>query len=278
MVRPKCEGRTKKGAPCKNVVQHDGRRTCNVHEDQESTIRAGVQLPIPDPAPSSETAEHAGTKMVIYNRLKAVLVQSEPLPVSWKCLECDQQHIRNLLSLLPPIDGVAEEQWWPDKGIKPDITLLAGKEPRALIEIIVGHRPAYQPDQFDVQVITVKVQRGSDPSLMATGTVPIEYVYPSRCPEQPKTEANKPRPLSNAELFELAKEAIERGDEIPFAGGWHTRFHFIPPRFLRAAYTNGGDINHVQAEVERDDLITNMVDVTLHENWHRNVGSPPAYP
>lgn len=86
---------------------------------------------------SAETALHYIARQLISDKLHAALSGRKGLRVHWKCLVCANHHSLNLLH---NVANITTEKALED--CRPDIALLdRNRQPTALIEIVVSHRP-----------------------------------------------------------------------------------------------------------------------------------------
>ncbi len=89
---------------------------------------------------STETVLHYIAKQFLYEKLISAIALKQLIQISWKCIACSHRHG---LSLLDNVHLVALEKNLPD--CRPDITLLdANNNVRALIEVVVSHRPDHK--------------------------------------------------------------------------------------------------------------------------------------
>jgi len=93
---------------------------------------------------SAETVLHHIAKILIYDKIVALLKSQGSLPITWKCVLCGERHRLNLLENVSAI-----EMEKPIDTIRPDIVLLnAESVPTAAIEIAVTHNP--EPEVIDI--------------------------------------------------------------------------------------------------------------------------------
>lgn len=86
---------------------------------------------------SAETVLHFIAKQLIYEKLQTAVALKQVMPVEWKCIACAGRHHMNLL------ENVSQVTLEKKLGqCRPDICLLdTNDQARALIEIVVSHRP-----------------------------------------------------------------------------------------------------------------------------------------
>ncbi|MBN2601042.1 MAG: hypothetical protein JXR87_03500 [Candidatus Marinimicrobia bacterium] len=86
---------------------------------------------------STETVLHYIAKQFLYEKLISAIALKQLVQIKWKCIACSHRHSLNLLE---DVCQAALEKNLDN--CRPDISLLdKNNKPRALIEIVVSHRP-----------------------------------------------------------------------------------------------------------------------------------------
>jgi len=111
---------------------------------------------------NAETVLHQLGKRLLHRRITAAIESRQPLPITWQCQQCGDQHDGNLVKAA---ETAALER---DLGVcRPDVTLLTSNGvPAAFVEVVVSHRPdenvlAYAA-RHDVVLVEFHVNKAGD--------------------------------------------------------------------------------------------------------------------
>jgi hypothetical protein len=111
---------------------------------------------------SPETIVHFLAKQIVAELLRAKMSAGAPVPFTWKCLQCTEDHAGNLLKRAAAINV---EQ--VIRNIRPDIMISdQGGNPRVAIEIVFSHPPDPEMLAFckqqDIHVVEIHLNSDSD--------------------------------------------------------------------------------------------------------------------
>lgn len=163
---------------------------------------------------SAETVLHCIGKQLIYKKLLAAIHSEQPVNLQWKCIACSERHHMNLLE---NVHQVTLEKKLDQ--CRPDICLLsADRQPRALIEIVVSHRPDRKIidycNQHNIPLVIFRIA-GAE-ALEKIGLSPrlkpslVLYCLRDRCP-------NCGGPLFEKRLFIIAGSCWRCGAPMQLA-------------------------------------------------------------
>ncbi len=126
-----------------------------------------------------EGALHIIAKRLLAERIQRAINTQSTVPAHWEC-KVGTTHEADLLAL-SEIDAVSLERWWPQKGIRPDITLSIDGQPTMLLEVVVTHSPEYDTSRAGLPILELHLEDDSNLEALQGGTVPLARTHNLDC-------------------------------------------------------------------------------------------------
>ena len=142
--------------------------------------------------PACEGLLHKTAKLLLHQRIADAMAGNDRLMIQWRCTSPDcGLHTQNLLGG-GVLTHVLVEHRLSDWNIQPDITCMADKTPRVLIEVVDTHAPEPPVIAAGLPTLEFHFSDATDLAVLSRETLPCTVIHNKDCPDPKCDICRKP--------------------------------------------------------------------------------------
>ena len=126
---------------------------------------------------------HETVKLLMAERIRGAMEDEAPVRIKWSCKKTKCSHEDDILCKWE-LTNIRVEKRLPKGNIKPDITLMAGDKPKALVEVVDAHEPEQPVIDTGLPVLEVHAyERALDELANREIPIPVAFMHNLPCPD-----------------------------------------------------------------------------------------------